>query len=840
MTTADTYTMEGEFFRILRTKAVLLLVLILVPGMVRAADVEILHREAVEAVKSGRTEEAVELLSRCIAQDPDNSRFYNDRGVALKRLGRLDEALSDYSKALAIRSDDVNALNNRGVVYIKQGKYAEAVEDFTRALAQGGMKSKLYTNRGLAYALWGKEIKAAQDFKTAISHKPVDFRAFTYSAKLLEKRGRIEEALGMYGLAADQVEKRKNRVAIEQEIARLRSVRSQPVLEYESPGEPKPRVTRRQVQRVEPKKPPKPRVEKQVKVSKAGKPKADAAREEDAQANLPSVRKPPPSVPMPKSLVELNSRTEKKALEKLSPVAREIRDSARELLRKKETNKALVRLEDVLQLAKREDNRFGMAWTMLEIGRTYSLLGEHTRAATYFVKSFRLFNKLESGPERLLALAELANADRAAGLTSRASQIFAKAGELAEQEGLTRVAEDIRTIGNKEGSFSVAVRSVADAPKPAAEKDRPVPESVKRQMEHLKRFGKGPGSDLPPKKKTQARIAKRSSDKRYHWGAPTSSQSSDGGSAGDDATTASTEKESPQPKVEKATASRIGRIPPDVGRPKSMALRDDPRRSTIDREIKRRIDRAEKRKQSRKPKESIDDLLAKLRRLKAADDKPAMIPVLEKLAARYAKRKQYEKVLHSLTAAQAYRAGLGMTREKGESIRMLGLVKEKLGREAEALEDYSRAFFLFREQRDNIMRERVRVRMDRLAKQLHPTPHKLLEVLGTLWKARSRGDSAGETRALYDAAMLYDSADKPAIAITYLDRAMASMRTERARLYRKTGRHDRARQEFSRALQAFKDLDYSRYLQLIRQPKVAGANFENEKISPAGPATAHQ
>ena len=70
--------------------------------------------------------------------NPNEYKYFNDRGVAYKRLGDLEKALADYNKSLEINPHYTNALNNREVVYLEQGHYDQALTDFNEALKYGG------------------------------------------------------------------------------------------------------------------------------------------------------------------------------------------------------------------------------------------------------------------------------------------------------------------------------------------------------------------------------------------------------------------------------------------------------------------------------------------------------------------------------------------------------------------------------------------------------------------------------------------------------------------------------------------------------------------------------
>src|SRR4029077_19840161 len=57
------------------------------------------------AARTGRTHEALELLSHAVCADPGDSGAHTDRGNALADLGRPEAALESYERAIALRPD---------------------------------------------------------------------------------------------------------------------------------------------------------------------------------------------------------------------------------------------------------------------------------------------------------------------------------------------------------------------------------------------------------------------------------------------------------------------------------------------------------------------------------------------------------------------------------------------------------------------------------------------------------------------------------------------------------------------------------------------------------------
>lgn len=139
---------------------------------------------AVEHLKSNRLEKALELMNELIADSPNQSDYYSERGViffhmnkkklALKDMDKaveidlenpyryssrayirghyrmFEEAISDYQKAIELDPDDAIALNNLGLIQEQMGYHHKAIENFKKADASQGINLKHgYNNQGI-------------------------------------------------------------------------------------------------------------------------------------------------------------------------------------------------------------------------------------------------------------------------------------------------------------------------------------------------------------------------------------------------------------------------------------------------------------------------------------------------------------------------------------------------------------------------------------------------------------------------------------------------------------------------------------------------------------------
>ncbi len=223
-----------------------------------------------------------------------------------------------------------------------------------------------------------------------------------------------------------------------------------------------------------------------------------------------------------------------------------------------------------------------------------------------------------------------------------------------------------------------------------------------------------------------------------------------------------------------------------------------------------------------KPKRKrISDLLSELKKLKENNDRVKMIVVLEQLAAKYMRRKQYAKALPCLTTSLAFREQLGLVTDLADVLKTTGSVREKLGNHAAALEAYSRAWVMLEAPAAPGGAGKLETRSLKLARKLGLHSKAVPASLKSLWKARSNGDHKGDPQFLYRIGRLYEKAGRYAEALDYFERASASMLVETAEMYEKIGKTDQAAQANKQALTTFKRLDYTRYLEMIKRKKAS-------------------
>jgi Flp pilus assembly protein TadD len=131
------------------------------PSAAGPVDAKTLFQAAVNAQQAGRLGEAIALYARVLALTPDDSRCYNNIGVALRAQSRFAAALACYQQALGRTPNDPGLHSNIGNVLRSLGRFEEAETSHRQALALRPDHTEALYNLGLV-------LKDNQRFKEAL------------------------------------------------------------------------------------------------------------------------------------------------------------------------------------------------------------------------------------------------------------------------------------------------------------------------------------------------------------------------------------------------------------------------------------------------------------------------------------------------------------------------------------------------------------------------------------------------------------------------------------------------------------------------------------------------
>jgi Tfp pilus assembly protein PilF len=182
-----------------------------------------LTQEGIQAFQSGDFENALTLLNKAIASDPNyknpdgyitrgrayyalkqysraitdfnqairfapaGSKIYLYRGYAYEKIKNYSKALSDYNTTIQLDANDVWAFRSRAMLYITQKKYIEALKDLDQAITLEPDSASTINNRCWLKYLLKQYSEALVDCDKALRIEPdhpsyLESRAFVYKA----------------------------------------------------------------------------------------------------------------------------------------------------------------------------------------------------------------------------------------------------------------------------------------------------------------------------------------------------------------------------------------------------------------------------------------------------------------------------------------------------------------------------------------------------------------------------------------------------------------------------------------------------------------------------------
>ena len=87
----------------------------------------------------------------------------NARGLTLDVKGEFDRALADFDRAIALEPNNAKYYDNRGNIWRDSGRFDRAVEDYDKAIALSPGFAFAYYNRAQAHYLAGRFSQALAD-----------------------------------------------------------------------------------------------------------------------------------------------------------------------------------------------------------------------------------------------------------------------------------------------------------------------------------------------------------------------------------------------------------------------------------------------------------------------------------------------------------------------------------------------------------------------------------------------------------------------------------------------------------------------------------------------------
>jgi Flp pilus assembly protein TadD len=123
-------------------------------------------------------DEALEVLTQLLQQDPENVEALTQRAWIYNEQGQFDKAIRDCTRALEIDADSAAAYRERGFARVRKKQPEAAVKDLTKAVRLNPKDAITYVYRAQAYMALGEDERADADLAKA---KQLGYRSGTGS-----------------------------------------------------------------------------------------------------------------------------------------------------------------------------------------------------------------------------------------------------------------------------------------------------------------------------------------------------------------------------------------------------------------------------------------------------------------------------------------------------------------------------------------------------------------------------------------------------------------------------------------------------------------------------------
>ena len=116
-------------------------------------------------LKSGKQEEAIEVLNRLIEVNPADSLNYSFLGNVYYIIGRYEEAIDTYKQAIEIKPNYADTHNDLGDAYYMLDRHQEAIKAYKRAIEIKPDDADAHYDLGDAYLQLGNKDLAMEEYK---------------------------------------------------------------------------------------------------------------------------------------------------------------------------------------------------------------------------------------------------------------------------------------------------------------------------------------------------------------------------------------------------------------------------------------------------------------------------------------------------------------------------------------------------------------------------------------------------------------------------------------------------------------------------------------------------
>ena len=165
-----------------------------------AAAINAAASAAIDALKSGKNEEAIAKFNEVIAKVPTCADCYFNIGMAYQNQQKYAEAETAYKKVIELKPDSADAYTGLATIYNAQKKFDLAADASAKAAklsapAGGGGNAEASYNQGVIFFNSGKFAEARDQFEAATKADPNNAMAQYQLGMTSLNLGKIPEAV---------------------------------------------------------------------------------------------------------------------------------------------------------------------------------------------------------------------------------------------------------------------------------------------------------------------------------------------------------------------------------------------------------------------------------------------------------------------------------------------------------------------------------------------------------------------------------------------------------------------------------------------------------------------
>jgi tetratricopeptide (TPR) repeat protein len=146
--------------------------------MMQTKNTKELFEAGILAFTNSRYENSIDLFTRVIEKDTDNTLAFVSRGAAYLKLNMSDPAYNDFDHAAAIDPEYARAYHMRGLAGEKRGNDRQAMADFDRAIALDPEYPAAYYSRATLHAKMGHSQEAQADIQMVTHLQGVNVESY--------------------------------------------------------------------------------------------------------------------------------------------------------------------------------------------------------------------------------------------------------------------------------------------------------------------------------------------------------------------------------------------------------------------------------------------------------------------------------------------------------------------------------------------------------------------------------------------------------------------------------------------------------------------------------------